>query len=123
MVKPMKTTWNDRFRQSMEEEGITPSDLMKACGVTAGTITGWKKGGIKRIDGLNLVNAAQVLKRTPEWLMTGEGEKRLGKESAAFAATVAWIHRNASEDGRKLLDMAIEAVKSSVSHPKQGTDR
>lgn len=109
--------WNDRIRLARVAVKLKKGQLAELCEVTPATITGWENHSIKKIDGENLVRAAKALNKTPEWIMTGEGESVSGSEAARFAAETAWVYRHADENGRTFLETAVQTVKTTYSQP------
>lgn len=64
--------WNARLKKAREEAGITKSELARLVSVSPPTVTDWESGAIKKIDGENLLRAADAVGVTPFWLMFGE---------------------------------------------------
>lgn len=78
----METTLANRIQEILDA-GFTQADLYRAAGVTKGTSNQWLNGGIKSIK-LQYAQGIQTLTGfSAEWLVTGKGEKRLNKISAA----------------------------------------
>lgn len=89
--------------------GITKSAFSRLVGVSTATTTDWESGTIKMIDGRNLVKAAEVLKVTPEWLMTGKG----GQDDRAVEVEFSWVYRHATDRGRSYLRDAIGGARAA----------
>ena len=84
-------TLSERLRQAMNESsGITQVEIARYCGISPASITKWVDGRTKRLDGSNLIRAAQLLGVTPLWLAEGRGPMRPkgGEASTATAETV-----------------------------------
>lgn len=67
----MQTT-SDRIAQRMKELGLQHKDLVAATGASKGTVTNWISG-VNNPTGNRLIQLAQALKTTPEWLLNGTG--------------------------------------------------
>ena len=57
-------------------DGRTQAGLARASGVKPSSVSAWLSGKTKRIEGANLLRAAQYLGVRPEWLATGAGPMR-----------------------------------------------
>ncbi|WP_231909592.1 hypothetical protein [Cupriavidus nantongensis] len=53
---------------------VKPVDLARACGVRAPSVADWLNGRTKRLEGANLLAAAEFLRVNPWWLATGKGK-------------------------------------------------
>lgn len=53
-----------------------PADLARACGVRPPSVSDWLSGKTKKLEGANLLAAAEHLRVNPWWLATGRGEMR-----------------------------------------------
>jgi len=73
----MKSTLAERLKEAMagppKISGIT---LAKACGVAPPSVSGWRTGDSKSLEGSNLLAAAKCLGVRPEWLADGTGPMR-----------------------------------------------
>lgn len=60
----------------MVAKGLKTVDLARACGIQAGSVSGWFGKGkpTKMISGDNLVAVADFLGVSPRWVMTGIGD-------------------------------------------------
>ena len=67
-------TWYERLTQKRKEVGLNKAQFARAAGVSSPTVTDWENG-VMRPNGDNLLKIARVLKTTPEWLMTGNGDE------------------------------------------------
>lgn len=63
--------WGERIKQRREGLGMSKAKLARACRVSGATVNDWENGDIKAINGENLLRAADALRCTPYWLMTG----------------------------------------------------
>ncbi len=68
------TTLAERLEQAMK---LPPekkaADLARACRVRAPSVSDWLSGKTKKMEGANLLLAAEFLNVDPWWLATGEG--------------------------------------------------
>lgn len=101
--------WNQRITIAREDLEISKSEFSRRVGVSTATTADWETGTIKKIDGWNLVKAAEVLGVTPEWLMTGKG----GKDARAVEVEFAWVYRHATDRGRRYLLDAIGGTRAA----------
>ncbi|WP_330727893.1 transcriptional regulator [Burkholderia multivorans] len=69
------TTLAERLEQAMK---VPPekkaADLARACRVRAPSVSDWLSGKTKKMEGANLLLAAEFLNVDPWWLATGEGQ-------------------------------------------------
>lgn len=68
------TNWNQRITEAREARGMTKADLMRACGVSAPTVSGWESGEIKSLEAGNLLKICDALRVDPWWLILGKGK-------------------------------------------------
>lgn len=73
----MIETWHDRLNARMRELGVKAVDLARACGVKPPSVSDWRSGKSKEIEGHNLLRAAKFLQVEPEWLRTGRLPKHI----------------------------------------------
>ena len=94
----MKTTLAERLKEAMigppQVSGVA---LAQACGVKPPSVSGWRTGDSKTLEGHNLLAAAKYLRVRPEWLADGVGPKHQLDRSIPTTATA----HHASE---KMLD-------------------
>lgn len=102
--------WNQRLTMARNNLGITKSAFSRLVGVSTATTADWESETIKMIDGRNLVKVAEVLKITPEWLMTGRGG---GQDARAVEMEFSWVYRHATDKGREFLQVAIAGAKAA----------
>ena len=107
--------WNERITIAREALGIKKAEFSRRVGVSTATTADWETGVIKMIDGLNLVKAAQVLKVSPEWLMTGEGDD-------PAVAEFARIYARATDAGREFLKNAVQIAEQMYMQPERRVD-
>ncbi|ELN2738931.1 XRE family transcriptional regulator [Pluralibacter gergoviae] len=62
---------NDRIREARRNSQMTQDALAKRIGLTKATISQWESGSTTP-NGKNLINLAETLSVTPEWLLTGK---------------------------------------------------
>ena len=70
----------DRIVEALKDrkgDGITRSDLARACGVKPASVSQWISGSTKSIRQDHLVKAADFLGVNIRWLAVGEGPKKL----------------------------------------------
>jgi hypothetical protein len=75
------STFLDRLKQAMSESGATKTDLWRACDISSGAVSQWFSKPTTQLKGKNLLCVARVLNVNPEWLATGEGNKKLEDEA------------------------------------------
>lgn len=66
----------ERVKQAREAAGMTQMALAKAANVTRSAISQLESGLVKKPSAATLLPLSRALRVTPEWLMTGKGEKR-----------------------------------------------
>lgn len=62
----------------MRERGLTQAQLAHACGIKPPSVSQWFSDGVKRttmISGDALVAASKALGASPEWIVTGRGQR------------------------------------------------
>jgi transcriptional regulator with XRE-family HTH domain len=70
----------DRILEALQDrasDGVTRSDLARACGVKPASVSQWVSGSTKSIRQDHLVKAADFLGVNIRWLAVGEGPKKL----------------------------------------------
>lgn len=73
-------TIGDRILEALQDragDGVTRSDLARACGVKPASVSQWISGSTKSIRQDHLVKAADFLGVNIRWLAVGEGPKKL----------------------------------------------
>ena len=76
----MNTTLKERVRAAMAGPPVVRGkDLASHCGCTAASVSDWRSGKSKSIEGQNLVRAADYLKVRAKWLAEGIGPMRDGQ--------------------------------------------
>ncbi|CAB5281487.1 XRE family transcriptional regulator [Burkholderia multivorans] len=69
------TTLAERLEQAMKmPPEKKAADLARACRVRAPSVSDWLSGKTKKMEGANLLLAAEFLNVDPWWLATGEGQ-------------------------------------------------
>lgn len=104
------STVGERIREALEDAGLEPADLVKRLGMTRTAVKYWLDGTTKHIRPEHLFPAAKALQVSPEWLGTGQGEKRPSARGAE--QTSAYVVQHLSGDEQKLL-----SAFSSLSLP------
>jgi transcriptional regulator with XRE-family HTH domain len=73
----MHTTLAERITAAMAGPPKTLGvKLAKACGISAASVSDWKSGKTKTIEGSNLLAAAKCLGIRSDWLADGKGPMR-----------------------------------------------
>ena len=75
---------SDRIALRMKELGLQHKDLVAATGASKGTVTNWISG-VNNPTGNRLVQLAQALNTTSEWLLSGT-EPTLEKSNATISS-------------------------------------
>ncbi|HCI7003619.1 TPA: XRE family transcriptional regulator [Klebsiella pneumoniae] len=73
---------NERIRKARREIKMTQEALAKRIGLTKATISMWESGNTAP-NGKNLINLAEALNVSPEWLLTGKETDKKPVESNA----------------------------------------
>ena len=76
-------TWNKRITERRTALTISKAEFARRVGVSGATVTDWENGVIKTIGGQRLLKAAEVLKVSPEWLLSGRGEPEPADQASA----------------------------------------
>lgn len=72
----MKSTLKERVIEAMAgPPRVSGIELAAACGLSPASISDWKTGKTKTIEGSNLIAASKRLGVRPEWLANGIGPK------------------------------------------------
>lgn len=104
-------TWAERIHERMTAAGKKPADLARACGIKAGSVSGWFGQGkpTKMISGDNLVAAAGYLGTTAEYVMTGRGgligpsqSQRLDDANMAQGVELLYLLSDARPEDKRL---------------------
>ena len=70
------STLADRLKEAMDDSpDVKAVDIARACGIKSSSIVDWQSGRTKKIEGSNLLAAAELLRVNPWWLATGRGHK------------------------------------------------
>jgi len=113
-------TWNDRLKSIFEEnKALRQSDMARAIGVSAATVSDWINGHIKTIEGENLLNVCEYLKISPAWLQFGKGDK------VYFYSTLSRDDIHAMNISRMLGSKERRAwyrAGDTLSEPDEGTN-
>lgn len=73
----MSTTLSERLKLAMEgPPKVSGVQLARACVVSGASVSDWKTGKTKSIEGANLTKAAECLKVRAKWLAEGVGPMR-----------------------------------------------
>lgn len=119
------STLADRLKEAMDDmPEIKAVNIARACGIRSASIVDWQSGRTKKMEGSNLLAAAELLRVNPWWLATGRGDKRAayhldpGYNVPAAAQTSGahdWPFRAKIEDYGKLSQAQKEALDTIVS--------
>ena len=80
--------FHDRLRQRMLDLNLRVIDIVKATGVSRAGVSQWRNG-VTKPKGDRLVQLAQVLRCTPEWLQTGKNRQKQS-EAIFEGGLVTW---------------------------------
>lgn len=64
------------YEKARNAAGLKDYDVCKLTGISAGTLSDWKRGRIKALKADKLAKIAEILDVTIEYLMTGEEEEK-----------------------------------------------
>jgi len=67
-------TLSERISWRLEQTGKKKAGLARYVGIAAPSVTKWINGETKRLEGSNLLKAAEYLECDPAWLSTGDGD-------------------------------------------------
>ncbi|CAB3644234.1 HTH-type transcriptional regulator PrtR [Trinickia soli] len=70
------TTLAERLQVALDQAKMKQIELARRVGITRGAVSLWLKGATTKVEGENLVKAAQVLGVSPNWLATGRGRMK-----------------------------------------------
>jgi hypothetical protein len=107
--------WAERIHERMTAIGKKPVELARACGIKAGSVSGWFGQGkpTKMISGDNLVSAASFLGISPSFIMTGREDGPIASQSVGLdiekLSTVLAVVEGAIKDSRKTVPPAFKA--------------
>lgn len=77
----MQSTLAERIKDAMKgPPKVSGVELAEACGITPTSVSDWRRGKSKTIEGSNLLAAAKHLNVRAEWLANGMGQKRLSSD-------------------------------------------
>lgn len=106
---------------------IKPSELARACGIRQPSINDWLNGRTKKLEGANLLAAAECLKVNPWWLANGTGPMRSTMPESDVREAMAILQSMSAETRRialaqikALADLTSEKV-NPVTAEKSGT--
>jgi transcriptional regulator with XRE-family HTH domain len=107
------STLADRLTEAMAgPPERKPADLARACKIKPPSVADWLSGKTKKMEGANLLLAAEFLNVDPWWLATGEGKK---ERRAGVAAPLHSGELDLSEPTRGILDAALAAERRGTS--------
>jgi transcriptional regulator with XRE-family HTH domain len=98
------TTLSERLQIALNrDQSLSQAGLAKACGVKPPSVSDWLSGKTKKIEGANLLMAAQYLSVDAWWLATGKGaidpskpqmKLDIGVHAEPWPFTVSWERIN-----------------------------
>src|SRR5881392_4028666 len=105
----------DRLRMAMAgPPEVKPSELARACGIRQPSINDWLNGRTKKLEGANLLAAAECLKVNPWWLAAGTGPMRSAMPEADVREALS-ILQSMSADTRRIALAQIKALADLTS--------
>lgn len=90
MFKILNMEFKDRLQMRMKALGLNAADLIKATGVSKGTVSFWVNGK-NGATGKNLLSLAKALRCAPEWLTDGKNPPNANDRPAANATMLGPI--------------------------------
>lgn len=132
----MLTTFAERLKDvMMGPPKITNRALAAACGVSQPSVSEWRTGETKSIEGRNLLAAAEFLGVRPKWLAEGVGPKypdpmphqpRFEERRANYEAQ-SWPFKTVTHQQYSLLDdelrQDVEKYVLLLVNSKVGTEK
>lgn len=73
-------TWHDRLNYALEEAGVKPAELARACKVSTASVSEWCNGITKDLKSNNADKVCRFLGIRYYWLMAGKGPMHPGEE-------------------------------------------
>jgi len=130
-------TLAERLTEAMKgPPEIKPAELARACRIKQPSVSGWLSGKTKKLEGANLLAAAECLRVNYWWLADGSGEMRpTGKQQERPVAVAEWPFPRIPEDQVRALDesdrnrlegaiaLAIAQLKLKIDLPDFKIDR
>lgn len=104
------STLAERLTLAMKgETEVKAAELARACKVKPPSVADWLSGKTKKMEGANLLAAAELLKVDPWWLATGEGSMTRGDNAPA-------PHRewNIGPEAQELCELTVAADRARV---------
>jgi len=88
----------DRIKRARAEAKLTQEQVAAAVGVTAAAVAQWETGNSKSLRPANLFKLARIVKKSPEWIATGEGPEELMEDLDNVVAELPIDDRQQSLD-------------------------
>lgn len=120
----MNSTLAERLVEAMKgPPKVSGVALAKACGVKPPSVSGWRTGDSKTLEGSNLLAAAKMLGVRPEWLASGIGPKHPDHEAptsghTARESVAGYIQPQAITD--PFIQEAVRILTSLKKGQRQG---
>lgn len=89
--------------------------LARRCGVKPPSVADWVSGATKKLEGENLLSAAEYLGVRPQWLATGSGRMR---ETKPESATVLTLSENLMHQGSYLMHTVLPSIAVPLLNAK-----
>lgn len=109
--------WAQRIHSLLLASGKSQAELARACGIKAGSVSGWFGQGkpTKMISGDNLVAAAQFLESTAEYIMTGRTAATPSQPQRLDAERLAILFDEVDSAARGLAKLSTASKFAIVS--------
>lgn len=119
----MKSTLKERVIEAMEgPPPVSGVELAAACKLSTASISDWRTGKTKTIEGSNLIAASKRLGVRPEWLANGIGPKfhdtKTREQPAVHQNVVAYPVSKPKED--KWITAAVVILRKLKPSQRQG---
>lgn len=79
------TTLAQRMKEAIDDAGVKPADVARACKITAASVSNWLSGETKSLKASTALRAADFLGVNQAWLAEGRGPKRSDSRDAYHA--------------------------------------
>lgn len=116
-LSPSAETLGDRIRQARIAAGLTQEQLGAVAGISGSAITQLENGETKTLKPENLFKIAKKLRKSAEWLVTGEGTE-LPREEIYDA--LAELPGNNPQTVLDFIQYRIEKAEGLIASDKIG---
>lgn len=100
---------------------LSQAGLAKACDVRPPSVTDWLSGRTKKMEGANLLMAAQFLDVNPWWLATGKGP--VARSGADVGSAGAEQRPLEAPELKRLSTLLTELIELVMSSDEEGQSR